>query len=420
MQKRRLFLKKLSGGIVGGMAMQFPAFGNELNHPTNVLEEEDFWRELRKSFPLQESKVYFNTGTFGPSSTQVLQKVRKKSESIAETGDYGDTEQVREVFARFLKAGKEEISLTHNTTEGINIAAWALPLKEGDEVIITMQEHVGNALPWLNVARQKGIVLRPFEPAVTSAAVITQVQGLITKNTRAIAIPHITCTTGQVLPIKEICKIAQAQQISTVIDGAHGAGTMDLDLTALGCDFYAGCCHKWLLGPAGTGFLFVKKSVVEKYAPLFVGAHSDTGWTLEPNNYSIKGFAPSAHRFDYGTQNSALFAGAAEAVSLFETLGMVRINTRIKALASYLYKGLLSLSDQVEMLTPEEQQSRISMVTFRPKRKDYLVVNALALKQGFRLRAVPESNLNALRISTHIYNSYQEIDRFVGFCREAL
>ena len=163
-------------------------------------------------------------------------------------------------------------------------------LRKGDEVILTDQEHVGNALPWLNRQRLEGIVIRSFHPEDTAEKVLAQVKKLINPKTKVIAIPHIPCTTGQVYPIKEICEIARNAGVMTLIDGAHGAGMLNLNLKDLGCDIYSSCCHKWLLGPKGTGFMYVRKDLIENSSALFVGGHSDTGWTLNTEEQSIKGF----------------------------------------------------------------------------------------------------------------------------------
>lgn len=420
MQERRAFMKSFAGAVAGGFLdipqnnpQNFDALWNEGG-------KDEFWKELRKSFPLNIHKTYFNNGTFGPSPFPVLAKIKEKLEAMATTGEYGDINPFRTDISRLLQVDKEEIALTHNTTEGINIAAWAIPLKAGDEVILTTEEHVGNALPWLNVARQKGIKLRTFEPSSTSEEVLTQIKQLMNKNTRVIAIPHITCTTGQVLPVFTICELALNNGLYSAIDGAHGAGTMSLNLKTMNCDFYAGCCHKWLLGPAGTGFLYVRKSLVEKLEPHFVGAFSDTGWSLLENEYGIKGFSPNAHRFDYGTQNAALFEGASEAVRFIEKIGINKIQERLCSLSTYLHNKLQSSQNKLDLLTPEEEISRISMVTFRPKKINYIEFNSAAIKEGFRVRAVPENNLNAIRVSTHIYNTFDEIDRFTEFCKSVL
>ncbi len=413
MNSRRKFVQKLTVGLAGSV-LPAEAF-SALTRP--AFTSDDFWENVRNSFPLTKDRVYFNNGTSGPNSQRVVDKVIAKTNEFSISGEYGSTNTSREKLAAFVKVKTEEISLTHNTTEGINIVAWGLPLQKGDEVILTMHEHVGNALPWLNRAKLDGIVLKTFLPAQTAAENIGIIQKLISPKTRVIAIPHITCTTGLVFPVKEIAAIAKSKGIFTAIDGAHGAGTFDLNLKDLGCDFYATSCHKWMLGPSGTGFLYVNEKHLDTLQAYWVGAYSDNGWDINTPSPSFQGYVATAHRYDYGSQSAALFAGAEESVKFLEEIGMAKIEERIRALATHLQKGLTALGSKIQMLTPLEAKSRISMITFKIEGTDFKEFNTIAAKNKFRIRVVPESNLNAIRISTHIYNSFEEIDRFVALVK---
>lgn len=377
--------------------------------------DEAFWKQVREAFPLTYKRVYFNNGTFGPSPTRVLDAVKKRMDEIGVSGEYGSGDRGRTRLAEFMKVATEEIALTHSTTEGINIVTWGLPLKAGDEVLITLQEHVGNAMPWLNRAKLHGLVLKPFEPALTALENLALIEKLITPRTRVIAIPHITCTTGLVLPLQEIAALARSRGIFTAIDGAHGAGALNLDLKALGCDFYAASCHKWMLGPSSTGFLYVRRELLDTLQTYWVGANSDKGWDLYATPVTFRGYADSARRYDFGTSNAALYAGVEEAINFLQEIGMDKIEARVKALAGHLQQKLLALGRKIEMLSSTEARSRAGMITFTIPGKDYLEFATLAAKNGFRIRAVPESNLKALRISTHIYNSMEDVDQFVAF-----
>ena len=366
----------------------------------------------KRKFSTTKDRVYFNNGTSGPSPDRVLNAIRSKMDEFSKSGEYGSIEKARERIAQFVKVKTEEISLTHNTTEGVNIVAWGLPLKKGDEVIITLQEHVGNALPWINRAKLHGISLKPFQPVDTAEGNMALLKKVITSRTRVIAIPHITCTTGLVSPIEEICALAKSKRIFTAIDGAHGPGMLNLDLKKLGCDFYATSCHKWMLGPSGTGFLYVRQELLDTLQVYHVGAYSDTGWDLTTTPM-LKGYNPSAHRYDFGSQNASLFAGAEESVNFMEEIGMDKVEKRVRELSTRLQQGLLQLGNKVEMLTPVEEQSKGGMITFKLANKTNTEFNTIAGQNKFRIRIVPESGLNAIRISTHIYNNEQEVDRFV-------
>jgi len=186
---------------------------------------------------------------------------------------------------------------------------------------------------------------------------------------------------------------------------------MAIDMKELGCDFYASCGHKWLLGPSGTGFLYVNSNVLEDLTPFAIGAYSDTGWTISDINQVIDGFVPTAHRFDYGTQSAPLANGLKAAVTFLSDIRIEKVETYISGLSDHLYKELSKI-DQIEVLSPNEERSRSSMIAFKINTMDYREFGKLVAKE-FRIRMVPESNLNAIRISTHIYNNKLQIDNFI-------
>lgn len=417
MSSRRKFVKGIATGMVSAV-LPLDGLSRSQGKPLHDAgSDEEFWKQVRDSFPLTTDRTYFNNGTSGPSPHRVLNVIRDKMDEFSQSGEYGSTDKPRARLARFVNVGGGEISLTHNTTEGINIVAWGLPLKKGDEVIITLQEHVGNALPWINRAKLHGIKLKPFQPADTTEGNIDLIKKLITPRTRVIAIPHITCTTGLVFPIEEISALAKAKEIFTAIDGAHGPGMLNLDLKKLGCDFYATSCHKWMLGPGGTGFLYIREELLDALQVYHVGAYSDAGWDLTATPM-LKGYNPTAHRFDFGSQSASLFTGAEESANFLDEIGMSRIETRVRELGTRLQHGLLDLGHKIEMLTPREAQSRAAMVTFKIPKMTSTDFDTIAVQNHFRIRIVPESGLNAIRISTHIYNNEADVDRFVKLVRE--
>ena len=421
MSSRRTFIQNLGLGLslptLTGFS--FPK-AERPPFPSGIVQDEAYWKAIRSQFPLTADRIYLNNGTFGPAPFTVLDALEKSNRDINTSGEYGNSDQERIQLAQFLGIQPTELSITHNTTEGINILAWGIPLKPGDEVILTTHEHVGNALPWLNRAKYDGIVLRTLEPKSTQEENLTEIQKLISPKTKVIALPHVTCTTGLVFPIEEICKLAQTHGILTAIDGAHGAGTFNLDLHALGCDFYAGCFHKWMLGPSGTAFLYVKEAALEKVRPLMIGGHSDTGWNLNVSPPTLAGYVPSARRFDYGTQSRSLAVGMVAAAEFHEKIGKANIETRLRTLNQYLLDGLSEINSKLDILTPVEKESRISLLSFRPKNMSYQTCGNALGKAGFRIRQVPEGGVNAIRVSTNIYNTKEEVDAFLAALTQIL
>lgn len=384
---------------------------HDIKHFTNP---DEYWKSIRMQFSLKTNPVFLNTGTMGVSPRMVVDRVQEKMAEIDQTGGYGGWESSHKPIADFVGANEDEIALTHNVTEGINIVAWGLRLKAGDEVIVSNHEHVGNALPWLNRARHSGLNIKVLKLKPGADEVLNDVKNLCGPKTRVIALPQIPCTIGQVLPTKEICEFARSRGIITFVDGAHGPGMLSLNLHEMDCDFYATCCHKWLLGPKGTGFLYAKKSAWELCDALWVGGGSDSGWDLLREKPGIDGWANSAHRYYYGSQNAALYDGVVAAIEFYKAIGPETIYNRMKSLAGYLQASLSEMKGRVEVLTPSEERSRGAIVGFKIARLPDEQFQKLATENGFRIRYVAENGLNSNRISTHIYNSKEELDRLIA------
>ncbi|GAA4468082.1 aminotransferase class V-fold PLP-dependent enzyme [Nemorincola caseinilytica] len=384
-------------------------------------QDDDHWRDIRLMFPLSKDLTYLNNGTFGPSPYPVIEAVKEGMMESDMRAQYGNWEPVITKIAKFVGANDDEIALTHNVTEGINIGCWGIPLQKGDEVIITTHEHMGNAMPWMTRQKQHGIVIRTYTPALTAAETLERINALITKKTRAIATPHIPCTQGQILPIKEICTLARDKGIFSIIDGAHGPGMIALDLHDMGCDTYASCCHKWMLGPKGTGFLYVRKGFQETLRPHNIGAGGDNGkWDLLTSPVTTSDYVDSAHRYFAGTQSNGLYAGVGAAIDLINSMGADNIYRRIKYLGKYTQDSLLALGDRMELLTPTEERSRSGVNGFRIKGMEYNKIFSKCMENKIRIRAVTEHGLNALRISTHIYNNKQEVDLLMDTIKKAI
>ncbi|MCB0737840.1 MAG: aminotransferase class V-fold PLP-dependent enzyme [Bacteroidetes bacterium] len=419
MAGRRNFIKKLAAISVGSMSLKAYAkiAPKSVSH-FETLTGEEYWNALRTQFTLKPEKVYLNNGTIGPSPLVVQQALINSIEQIDSSCAYGGDDIAREGISKLINCQKEEIALTHNTTEGLNIICWGLPLKKGDEVILTQHEHVGNIMPWLNRAEIDGIKLKFIKTGRTTTEVLNQLNDSISRKTRVISVPHVSCTIGQKYPIKAIQKLCKEKGIWFVPDGAHGAGSMHLDMQDLDVDCYVSCGHKWLLGPKGTGFVFIKKGFLDTIKPTYAGAYTDSGFDIFSTHPILKGYNKTAHRFDYGTKNASLFIGLNEATNFHLNIGTKKVEERCLSLSKYLFTKLETLESQVQIINSNEQASRSSMIGFVPKSIDYKTLANKLQDNGFRVRQVPEANLNSIRVSTHIYNNFEQLDVFCDAIKE--
>ncbi len=424
---RRTFIKQGSVALLAGLAIsdlsasenQKPVMPDLV--PDIPADRDAIWDKMRGQFLLAPDLTYLNNGTLGPSPFVVFDKVRQTMTDIDKNMNYGGWEATQKKIAEFVGAQEDEIALTTNVTQGINIVCWGLPLQKGDEVIVTTHEHGGSAFPWLNRQKLDGIVIRTVVPASTAAETLNRIDALINKNTRVLAIPHIPCTQGQIMPVKEIAKLGKSKNLFVFIDGAHGPGMLPLNLHDIGCDAYASCCHKWMLGPKGTGFLYVKKEFQEKLQAVFVGAGSDNAkWNMATDPVTMGDYAPNAHRYYAGTMNVSLYKGVDAAIDFINEIGMNNISKRIRYLAELVQLRLLSFGDKVEMLTPVEEISRGGVIGFRLKGVEPAAFYQKCADEKVRIRQVHENGLNSLRVSTHIYNNRNDIERFIGIVRKSI
>jgi len=420
MMRRKQFIKSVTG-LVAGVAFlpdTIRADASELQpktHPTVWPPvdpaDERFWQFVRQQFPLIPGKHYMNTGGLGASPYMVIDAVKTKMDELEKISETGHNDELwkamKKNIAHLLGCDADEIAFTRNTTEGINIVANGLPLKKGDEMITSSQEHVANQVTWLALQRRKGIVIKTFVPSSESNQEnIDRIEKLITKKTRLISIPHGLTTTGLIMPIKEISRMARVKNIWFFVDGAQTLGMFPFNLHDLGCDAWAASGHKWLMGPKETGVLYVREEMLDTIEATHIGAYSDETYDFGTGTFK---YMPSAQRYEYGTVSVPLRAGLNAAFEFVEKIGIDNIWRRDQTLSTRLFDGLREIPN-VKVLSPADPSMRSAMITFTHDQIPHLEVQAHLNKSSLRTRSVTEGGLAGLRISTHIYNSFNEVE----------
>jgi selenocysteine lyase/cysteine desulfurase len=385
----------------------------------------------------------------------VLEALNKSFHHIAENGAYPMHDgSFEENLGQILGCKGSELAITKNVSEGVNLACRAISLKKGDEVIITLHEHVGGCAAWLYRAKTEGIVLKLAVLGATAEETLNNIKSVKTKNTKVIAVPHIPCTIGQVLPVNEICAWAKANGIISAIDGAHPLGMLQMNLKEMGCDYYSGCFHKWLLGPIGTGFFYASEEILSRSAIHHVAAYSVDKFDMSTTPPSMGELVNKTARYSYGTFPGPMYDGAKAAMQFYQKIGPALIEKRVKYLSKEVMNGLMAINDNpslkfpvIEVLTPAEDASRGAQVGFRIHEHPSKIAssNAQVTKEGTTtaitaisqslvpgtstpqasqrfcdfarknnviLRYVAENNIHCVRVSTHYYNNKKDINRF--------
>lgn len=412
---RRDFLKKNAFAALY-LSSGAPLFYNEkpsLNSiETKNLDGEDYWEAIRAEFPLEKERSYFNSASLGPSSRKVIDELCQVNLEVAQkaTSRRKRIDQARREFARFLAVKEDEICFSRNTTEGINLAARSLPFEEGDEILITDQEHVGGATPWLALAKEKGVKIRVVKIDLSGEGILKAFEQAKSSKTKAIFFPHVSCTTGLIFPAKQLAHWAKENGLFCCIDGAQALGMIEINLGEIQPDFYATNGHKWLFGPEGSGIIFISQKVIEQCDPVFVGAYTDEAYDLEEKQISYR---MVASRQEYGTRNAATVAAMESALHFIEEIGLTKVEARGKFLLNQ-FRAHFDQSDQVDFLTPAQDSLYASILTLRVKNKDSKsLVDELRTAYKIKCRYIYEADLDAIRLSFSFFNTPKEVNYLI-------
>ncbi len=246
--------------------------------PEDVAADEDFWMEVREAFTLDRNIINLNYGSVSPSPN-VVQAAQQDYLRVTnmQPSYYVDEmlipglERVRQRLAATFGCDPEEMALTRNTSESLQIVQMGLDLQPGDEVLTTTQDYPRMITTWQQLEDRRGIKLRqvPFPtPPPTWETLSDVLERAIGPRTRIILISHVTFSTGQIFPVAKICAMARQRGVETIVDGAHGFAQFPFRRDDLECDYYGTSLHKWLNAPVGTGFLYVKKEKIGRIWPL--------------------------------------------------------------------------------------------------------------------------------------------------------
>jgi selenocysteine lyase/cysteine desulfurase len=383
--------------------------------------DDALWQVVRDQFILDPDWVYLNFGGLGSMPLPVINSYQEwsKIEEKFPGAHYDEKAwaSLKEKLARFLgrTCRKENLALIGTATEGLNMIVNGLSLAKGDEVITSTHEHVALKCALLNRMQRDGIVLRLFDPDLKDGrGNVDRIAGLINSRTRLIIISHVTCTTGQQFPVKEIAALAQEKGIWFALDGAQVPVCVPFDIVECGADFYTASMHKWMMGPKRTGFLYVREGMFDVLRPITAGAGGSPYHNLKTG---VLEFEPCARRFEYGTQNEALFYAVGTAIDFVEDIGLDRVLCYSRGLAEKFYAGLREIPG-VEILSPEEEAYRSPITSFRLPGRDLDAVNDHFNSEHIRVRVVSENDLNCLRASFFICNSYADVERILSVVKK--
>ncbi|MGO9615543.1 MAG: aminotransferase class V-fold PLP-dependent enzyme, partial [Bryobacteraceae bacterium] len=418
MPHRRQFLQSVTASALAAPWLPSAASAEDPTDAPSLPSAADpaYWDKLRDHFLLARDKVFFNNGTIGAMPRVVLDRtvehLRRMATDLADwdyrgpnwIGGYDPMESMRTKAARLVNADMKEIALTENVTCANSYIAAGLDLPTGVEILMSDQEHPGGECPWLTAAkRHSGAVVQVAlpRPAHHPEELVDLVERAFTPRTRVLYLSHVITGSGAIVPVKEICAAARSRGILTVIDGAQALGHIPVDVRDIGCDAYVACFHKWLLAPAGNGFLYIRgdreKDVWTTLASANWANHDDDGYRLTQR----------------GTGSMSLMVGAEAALDFHFAIGPARVQQRIKQLGERLRSGLREIPEAT-IYSPEDPAMCAGITVYSIKG---LTGAQLQDEMWNRGRLRPRALGNGVRQCTHIFNSPSEIDRTLEIAR---
>jgi cysteine desulfurase/selenocysteine lyase len=386
--------------------------------------------EVRARFPGAQDKVYLNIAETGlmPESTAAVVRGFAHDATMG-TGDKAayreSVERCRAGVARVIGAEPDEIAITKNVSEGLNLLASSLPWKPGDNVVLCPElEHPNNVFLWYNLQRLKGIEVRAVEPdagRIPAEALASRMNG----RTALVTVPHVSFSPGFITDVRAVADAAHAQGSLLLVDAAQSVGALECDVNALGIDALAVATQKNLLSSYGLGFLHVRRAVAESLIPSHVARYgmdlgTDAGETARSGGGRLP-YAPGARRFDLGNYNYLGACATEASLQLIESIGVRRIERHLKALAARLVDGLLSLGLPVAGGRPGPHLGHVVAVG-RSGGGHHDTADDPAMTELYHHLTSRGVHLSVrkgvLRMSLGLYNDLSDVNATVAFARE--
>ncbi|MBL4601900.1 MAG: aminotransferase class V-fold PLP-dependent enzyme [Emcibacteraceae bacterium] len=324
--------------------------------------------------------------------------------------------------AKLINADPSEIAIVENATVGWAMAFYAIDFKAGDRILTVEAEYVSNYIAYLHMAREKGVSIEVIPSGEDGNIRLDILEDMIDEKVKLISATHVPTNSGLVNAVAEIGKIAKKHNILFLVDACQSVGQMPIDVDAINCDMLTATSRKYLRGPRGVGFLYVRKSVIPQLHPPIVDLTSAT--CKSETEYELR---PDAKRFENWESNYASKLGLGTAIDYALNIGIENIQVRINVLANYLREKLTEIG-QINLHTISNNQCGI--ITFSIKGHAATdIVNALRERHINTSLSEPNSTLldatknnlpNLIRASVHYYNDENEVDIFIKTLKELI
>ena len=373
------------------------------------LSEENFWKSIRKDYLLKKDYVNLENGYYCFIPQPTLNKYLEHVKRINFEGSYYmrnqldlDKRKTAERLSNLVNCDKDELAITRNTTESLDLIISGFPWEKNDEAIFAIQDYGSMQEMFKLTAKRRGIVNKiisvPNQPE-NDEEIVSLYEQQITKKTKLIMVSHMINITGQILPVKKICEMAHSYNIDVLVDGAHCVGHIDVDIKDLNCDYYGSSLHKWLSAPLGTGLLFVKKEKISKIEPILAGHVHQRDNIMRLNHI--------------GTHPVHSDLAINDAIDYLESIGIERKQNRLRYIQRY-WSDKLRFKNNVIINTPTEIQRSCGIANIGVKNKTPDELSKILFNEySIFTVAIDYANVKGCRITPNIYTNEEELDYFV-------
>ncbi|HLA69447.1 MAG TPA: aminotransferase class V-fold PLP-dependent enzyme [Bacteroidota bacterium] len=407
---RGVGLATLTSATVASLLDDLHAATKRVAHltPQQAAMDEDFWFDIQRSFTVTRGITNLNNGGVSPSPRIVTEAFVHYTWEQEDLTAYTmwqilepQSETVRAGLAKVFGCDKEEIAITRNASESLEIIQMGMDLKSGDEILTTTQDYGRMLTTFRQREHREGIRLNMIKipiPPKNLSEITAAFEKAITPRTKVILISHMINLTGQIVPVKEICDMARSKGIEVIVDGAHSFAHFDFKQADLGCDYFGTSLHKWLFAPKGTGLLFVKKDKIEKIWPLMA---------------ADKNQADNIRKFEeIGTHSAAMRLAIGEAILFHQGIGPKRKEERMRYLSRYWMNNLKDLP-KVRYNTSFDPKQSCGIANIEIEGIDPSALGSY-LMNTHKIFVVPiiHDEFKGLRITPNVYTTLKELDRF--------
>ena len=382
-----------------------------------LANDESYWSEIQRAFDSDRTMINLNNGGISPTPSHVLEQMIRDLRFVNELPTEHNwrvleprMESTRRELAREFGCDPEEMAITRNASEGLEIMILGIDLQRGDEVIVTNQNYGRMITTWQQRERREGIVLKQVAfpvPLFDPKVLLRNIEAAITPRTKVIELTHITNLTGQILPVRDVVRMARPRGIEVFVDGAHAFAHFPFTRDELECDYYATSLHKWMHAPIGSGFLYVRKERIPKLWPLM---GSDVSRVANVRKYE-----------EIGTHPQANFNAVSVAIAFHRGIGAERKIARLRYLRDRWAMALQADSPRVRVLTELGPDKAGAICMFGVDGLDPVKLGSWMLA-NHRIVNTPivHPEFDGIRITPSIYTSLDELDTFVDTVKLAI